>query len=264
MARSASPASVTEYLAGLAPQSARVVRRIRGLVRKNVPGCREIISYGIPAFAGERIFMYCAAFKAHIGIYPPVRGDARLIQQLKPYANAKGNLRFALSAPMPYPLIVRVAKALAQSRAAKPVKKPAKQAEGARMAGRFKPQQGMVLFARNKRRVSKFYQQALGLKVVESAPSHDLLQAQGYEIVVHAIPRKIAAAITIATPPVPRTQAAIKPTFAVRSLEKVRTAVERTGGFLKPASAAWHLRGCTVLDGHDPEGNQVQFKQRDP
>ena len=26
---------------------------------------------------------------------------------------------------------------------------------------------------------------------------------------------------------------------------------------------AWHFRGCSVLDGMDPEGNQVQFKQRD-
>ena len=118
-------ASVSEYVADLPPQSARVVRRIRGLVKKTVPGCTEKISYGIPAFAGERIFMYCAAFKSHIGIYPPVRGDARLIQQLKPYANAKGSLRFQLSDPMPYALITRVAKALAKSYADKPARKPA-------------------------------------------------------------------------------------------------------------------------------------------
>ena len=80
---------------------------------------------------------------------------------------------------------------------------------------------------------------------------------------MHAIPRKIAAGIAIATPPVPRMQAVIKPTFVVRSLDKVRLAAEGNGGFLKPAAGAWHFRGCTVLDGHDPEGNQVQFKQRD-
>ena len=131
------------------------------------------------------------------------------------------------------------------------------------MAGSsFRSQQGIVLFAKNKKRVSKFYQQTLGLKPVESTASHDLLRGDSYEIVVHAIPRKIATTITIARPPVPRTLGTIKPTFVVRSLEKVRTAAELTGGFLKPASAAWHFRGCTVLDGHDPEGNQVQFKQR--
>ncbi len=30
-----------------------------------------------------------------------------------------------------------------------------------------------------------------------------------------------------------------------------------------PAAGAWHFRGATVLDGHDPEGNVVQFKQLD-
>jgi hypothetical protein len=41
----------------------------------------------------------------------------------------------------------------------------------------------------------------------------------------------------------------------------VRRAVEATGGYLEPESAAWHFRGHTVLDGWDPEGNIVQFKQ---
>jgi predicted enzyme related to lactoylglutathione lyase len=125
------------------------------------------------------------------------------------------------------------------------------------------PQQGVVLFAKNKKRVSAFYQECLGLQAVESEPSHDLLRGDTYEIVVHAIPRKVAAGIVITAPPVPRTQAVFKPTFVVRSLAKVRVAAEKTGGCLKPESGAWHFRGCTVLDGHDPEGNQVQFKQRD-
>jgi hypothetical protein len=121
----------------------------------------------------------------------------------------------------------------------------------------------MVLFAKNKRRVSAFYQAKLGVRVVESEVSHDLLRGTTYEIVVHAIPRKIAAGIEITDPPMPRERAAIKPTFVVKSLEKVRGAAQKSGGFLKPASEAWHFRGCSVLDGMDPEGNQVQFKQRD-
>jgi uncharacterized protein YdhG (YjbR/CyaY superfamily) len=120
----AKPSSVAEYVADLPPQVARVVGKIRGLVKKNIPGCKETISYGIPAFSVERVFMYCAAFKSHIGIYPPVRDDARLMKKLKPYANAKGNLRFPLSSPLPYPLITRLAKALAKSYAAKPGNKP--------------------------------------------------------------------------------------------------------------------------------------------
>ena len=120
----AKASSVLEYLAGLPPEPARVVGKICSLVKKNVPGCREFISYGMPAFAVERTFMYCAAFKSHIGIYPPVRGDPPLQRQLKPYSNAKGNLRFSLSSPMPYPLIAHVAKSLAKSYAVKPKTSP--------------------------------------------------------------------------------------------------------------------------------------------
>jgi predicted enzyme related to lactoylglutathione lyase len=122
-------------------------------------------------------------------------------------------------------------------------------------------QQGLVVFAKNKKRVSAFYQQSLGLVVEESDSSHDLLRGHGYEVVIHAIPRKYAAGITIAKPPQPREESPFKPTFVVSSLADVRRAVEATGGYLKPESGAWRSRGHTVLDGWDPEGNIVQFKQ---
>ncbi len=122
-------------------------------------------------------------------------------------------------------------------------------------------QQGLVVFAKNKKRVSAFYQQTLGLIVEESDTSHDLLRGQGYEVVIHTIPRKYAAGISISKPPEPRQETPFKPTFVVSSLAAVRTAAEATGGHLKPEAGAWHFRGHMVLDGWDPEGNIVQFKQ---
>lgn len=107
-------ASVADYLAALSPAQRRELKRILALVKKSVPGSEQVISYGVPAFRKDRVFMFCAAFKSHIGIYPPVRGDARLRQALERYANAKGNLRFPLAEPLPLPLIRRVAKALAR------------------------------------------------------------------------------------------------------------------------------------------------------
>ena len=124
-------------------------------------------------------------------------------------------------------------------------------------------QQGLVVFAKDKQRVSAFYQATLLLHAEESEPSHDLLRGGGYEVVVHAIPPKYASAIDIARPAVPREDTPFKPTFIVADLEAVRAAAVATGGHLKPADAAWHFRACTVIDGWDPEGNIVQFKQRD-
>jgi predicted DNA-binding protein (MmcQ/YjbR family)/uncharacterized protein YdhG (YjbR/CyaY superfamily) len=100
-------------MAMLSSEQARVLRQILALIQKAVPFAEPTISYSIPAFKLDRVFLYAAAFKSHIGIFPPVR-DMKLRAALKPYANEKGNLRFELSRPMPRALITRVAKALAK------------------------------------------------------------------------------------------------------------------------------------------------------
>ena len=123
------------------------------------------------------------------------------------------------------------------------------------------PQQGLVVFAKSKKRVSAFYQQTLDLDVIESESSHDLLRGQSCEVVIHTIPRKYAAGIIITKPPEPREETPFKPTFVVNSLAHVRSAAEATGGYLKPEAGAWHFRGHVVIDGWDPEGSIVQFKQ---
>jgi uncharacterized protein YdhG (YjbR/CyaY superfamily) len=106
-------------VASLSAPQARVLKRVLALVKRTVPRSESVISYSIPAFKLDRVFMFCAAFKSHIGIYPPVRRDARLRAAVKPYANDKGNLRFPLAEPMPYPLIARIAKALAKEQGRK-------------------------------------------------------------------------------------------------------------------------------------------------
>jgi hypothetical protein len=120
--------------------------------------------------------------------------------------------------------------------------------------------QSLVIFAKNKKRVSTFYRRTLGLAAIEEQPSHDLLQARGIELVIHAIPRRFAAQIKLAKPPQVREDTPLKPAFVVADLEAVRVAALATGGGLNPIDAAWQIRGMTVLDGHDPEGNVVQFK----
>ncbi len=111
--------SVAGYVKSLNPEAARIVNEMRQVVAAEAPDAREVISYNILAFAQPRPFMYCAGFKAYVGVYPPVRDDARLLKALAPYCNEKGNLRFALDEPMPRPLLRRVIKALAKQHAAR-------------------------------------------------------------------------------------------------------------------------------------------------
>jgi catechol 2,3-dioxygenase-like lactoylglutathione lyase family enzyme len=123
------------------------------------------------------------------------------------------------------------------------------------------PPQSLVLYAKDKARVSAFYCATLGLKAEEEQPSHDLLVGDGIELVIHAIPPQYSADIVITTPPALREDTPLKPSFVVPDLAAVRLAARRTGGGLNGQEQAWTYRGTTVLDGFDPEGNVLQFRQ---
>ena len=105
-------ASVDDYLAAAVPDARRVLRKIQAVVAAAIPDAQQVISYQMPAFRLRRVFFYYAVFKAHIGIYPPVKGSAALDKALQPYRGPNGNLKFPLDQPVPYALIRRVAHAL--------------------------------------------------------------------------------------------------------------------------------------------------------
>jgi uncharacterized protein YdhG (YjbR/CyaY superfamily) len=118
-AKTAAPASIDDYIAGQASAVQPILRRIRAIAREVAPDAEESISYRMPAFMQGGALFYFAAFKKHIGIYPPVRGDAGLLQALAPYRGPKGNLSFPLAEAMPYELIRRVARQRVKENAAK-------------------------------------------------------------------------------------------------------------------------------------------------
>lgn len=120
---------------------------------------------------------------------------------------------------------------------------------------------GCVIFAKNVETLSVFYQSVLSMALAETSASHHVLSNGSVELVIHGIPEDIAKNISISDPPDLRISTAIKPVFVVASLEKVRQACEKTNGGLQPASNVWTFRGASVIDGWDPEGNVIQFKQ---
>ena len=96
------------------PAAARVrLERIQQEVEHRVPGASRCIAYNMPAFRQRRCFFYFAAFKKHVGIYPPLTADAGLIALTMPFRGPKGNLAFPHGQELPLDLIGRVAAALA-------------------------------------------------------------------------------------------------------------------------------------------------------
>ena len=108
--RHTASTTIDEYIARSAPEAQPTLRRVRATIAKAAPDATETISYRIPAFKLRRIVVYFAAFKNHIGLYPPVKGNAALKKAIAPYAGEKGNLRFPMDRKIPYGLIARIVK----------------------------------------------------------------------------------------------------------------------------------------------------------
>lgn len=103
-----------QYIAAAPKAVQPLLRTIRATVQAAVPDAEPCIGYNMPAFRLGRVFFYFAAFRNHIGIYPPVTGGARLRARLARYRGPKGNLSFPLAEPLPIGLIRDVAVALAK------------------------------------------------------------------------------------------------------------------------------------------------------
>ncbi len=99
---------IDAYLDDCAEDARRVLIRIREIVREASPDAEEVLSYRMPAWKQNGILIYAGAFKKHIGLYPPVTGDADLVAEAGPYSGPKGNLKFPLDKPIPYDLIQRI------------------------------------------------------------------------------------------------------------------------------------------------------------
>jgi uncharacterized protein YdhG (YjbR/CyaY superfamily) len=106
-----TPGDVAAYIAGFPRPVQAILKRVRAIVRKAVPGAEESISYQIPTYKLQgRPVIYFAAFKEHYSIYPSnTRLVAAFKDKLEGYEKSKGTIRFPLSEPVPVKLIEAIA-----------------------------------------------------------------------------------------------------------------------------------------------------------
>jgi uncharacterized protein YdhG (YjbR/CyaY superfamily) len=110
--KTAAPENVAAYIAGFPRPVQTVLKRVRSIVRRAIPGADEAISYRIPTYKLHgRPVLYFAAFKGHYSVYP---SNPRLVaafkDKLERYERSKGTIRFPLSEPVPVKLIEAIAK----------------------------------------------------------------------------------------------------------------------------------------------------------
>ena len=102
--------SVEEYLAEVPAPARAVLDDLRATIKAAAPGSTEGIAYQMPAFREQgRFLVSFAAFKDHCSLFPAseaVMGE--LGEELQPYFNGKGTLRFSPDDPMPATLVRRI------------------------------------------------------------------------------------------------------------------------------------------------------------
>jgi uncharacterized protein YdhG (YjbR/CyaY superfamily) len=99
------PKDIDEYIANVPQDVQEVLEKIRLTVRQAAPEAKETIKYEMPTFTLNGNLVHFAAFKTHIGFYPPPTGLASHKNELAAYSGPKGSLMFPLDQPIPYDLI---------------------------------------------------------------------------------------------------------------------------------------------------------------
>jgi Domain of unknown function (DU1801) len=86
------PKNIDEYIASFSPEVQSILEKVRSTIRKAAPEAIEKISYQMPTFALMGNLIDFAAFKKHIGIYRPVKGDEKLKAEILPYQGHTGTV----------------------------------------------------------------------------------------------------------------------------------------------------------------------------
>jgi uncharacterized protein YdhG (YjbR/CyaY superfamily) len=93
---------VDQYIQRFPVPVRAILAKIRAIARQAAPHAQEVISYRMPALKQEGILIYYGAFRRHIGIFPPVRGNTALKRSLARFMGPRGNLQLPFDQPVPY------------------------------------------------------------------------------------------------------------------------------------------------------------------
>lgn len=123
MAKTRRPSNIDGYVSQFPADVQVILEQILETIRNAAPDAKEVISYQMPAFKQHGILVYFAAWKKHIGLYPPISGHKALEKAVARYAGPKGNLQFPLDEPIPLKLIERIVKLRVKQDAEKAAKR---------------------------------------------------------------------------------------------------------------------------------------------
>lgn len=125
----------------------------------------------------------------------------------------------------------------------------------------MRPRPSVVVFAKSVATMAAFYKAVADMEELEVDEGHVVLEVESFQLVVHGIPKAIAASIHITAPPEIREDTPVKLCLPVDSIAVARERALRLGGRVGPKAKEWEARGFRACDGYDPEGNVFQVRE---
>jgi uncharacterized protein YdhG (YjbR/CyaY superfamily) len=101
---------VEEYISKYPEDIQKTLQQIRTAIKKAAPKSVEVISYGMPAFKMNKVLVYFAVGKNHIGFYPTPNPIKIFSKELEGYKTSKGAIQFPLNKKIPLSLISKITK----------------------------------------------------------------------------------------------------------------------------------------------------------
>lgn len=100
--------NIDAYHAAQDADKISLLSQLRSAILQAAPKAVETISYGMPAFKQNKILVYYAAGKNHIGFYPTPKPIVHFAKELTGYKTSKGAIQFPLDKPLPLALIKKI------------------------------------------------------------------------------------------------------------------------------------------------------------
>lgn len=104
------PAHIDEYHNSFTADIQKILEQLRRAIKQAAPKATETISYGMPAFKLNRVLVFYAVHKEHIGFYPTPNPIVHFKQELQKYTTSKGAIQFPFDKTLPLTLIKKIVK----------------------------------------------------------------------------------------------------------------------------------------------------------
>lgn len=102
--------TIDEYHQSYPQEVQDLLQQLRQAILQAAPKATETISYGMPAFKLNKVLVYYAAYKNHIGFYPTPKPIVHFKEELILFKTSKGAIQFPINQKLPLALIKKIVK----------------------------------------------------------------------------------------------------------------------------------------------------------